>query len=146
MKTEWNAYISDVKGWNIKLHGRHLISNLNITLILYEYLLTCSRKQEYRIKDCYDVHSDIDCRRDRARHCAGKMRRTFTYSYRSRYRGSLAPLFRSSLETPDELEVPSSNVELSFLSFVRFLFLVFNSHTNSCLGFEVTIGWFCIDY
>ena len=124
-----------------ELHGRHLLSNLNITLILYEYLLTYSRKPEYPMQDYCDVHSDVDCRQvwDYARHCAGRMKRTFTYSYRSRYRGSLAPLFPSSLETLDELGLPSSNVALSFLSFVKFLFLVFNSHTDSYLAFEATI-------
>ena len=63
-----------------------------------------------------------------------------SYSYRSRYRGSLAPLFPSSLETLYESGLSSSNVKLSFLSFFKFLFLVFNLHTNSYHAFEATIG------
>jgi hypothetical protein len=68
------------------------------------------------------------------------MWQTFTYSYRSRYRGSFAPLFSSSLETPDDLGLLRVNVALSFLSFVMLVFRVVNSYTDSYIAFEATIG------
>jgi hypothetical protein len=88
-----------------------------------------------------DARSKVDCRqaKNHARYPVRRMVRMFAYSYRSRYRGSSAPFFPSSLEMLDESVLPSSNVALFFLSFTKFFFWIFNFHTDSYLVLEVTM-------
>jgi hypothetical protein len=79
------------------------------------------KKTRYCMPNYHDARSEVDCRQARGRgRRRSRMMITFTYSYRSKYSGSFAPLFPSSLETLGESVVLGSNVAVFFFPLICF--------------------------